>query len=230
MNKKSKLVLFLVLLSGLFVMGCERNGEVESLQSLSKEEQAFEELKLIAEQYRDIYEQALNINETDTVEIKRRIAEHLGEYGYTVTDNENLINMQNPEQLELFVEKAEKSECSEVTFYLLMADGGIVRYELETADGQIRVVRNSLLWNDGVMRPGVYEEFQVQRWDYTEKGWLFLEQHRPEGYDGPPGQMGIRVKELNENLRALNQKYVVPIGYGCNNFLTTNGQKNINEL
>ena len=111
MSKKSKLVLFLVLLSGLFVMGCERNGEVESLQSLSKEEQAFEELKLIAEQYRDIYEQALNINETDTVEIKRRIAEHLGEYGYTVTDNENLINMQNPEQLELFVEKAEKSEC-----------------------------------------------------------------------------------------------------------------------
>ena len=78
------------------------------------------------------------------------------------------------------------------------------------------------MWNDGVMRPGVYEEFQVQRWDYTEKGWLFLEQHRPEGYDGPPGQMGIRVKELNENLRALNQKYVVPIGYGCNNFLTTN--------
>lgn len=221
MNRKSKLVLFLLLLSGLVATGCDRNEEVEALQNLPKEEKAFEELKFVAEQYRDIYEKALNINEANAVETMRQIAEHLGECGYTVADNDNLINMQNPEQLESFVEQVENSERSEMTFYLLMADGGIVRYELKTVDGQIRVVRNSLIWSNGEMRPGVYEEFQVQRWDYTEKGWLFLEQYHPEGYDGPPGQIGIRVKALDEDLRELNQKYVAPIGYGCNNLLIT---------
>lgn len=211
--------------------GCQLNAKETKEQIPSDKDHVFEELKQVAEEYREIYEQALGEEKTQTLELKQEIIDCLGEKGYIVSDNENLINMQNTEDIENFIEKAKKSEEDDVTFYLVMENGGLVRYDLESKDGELDAVRSSLLWNDGEMKLGVYEEFAVQRWDYTEKGYLFLEQYHPEGYDGPPGQIGIRVKPLKADLRELNRKYIVPIGFGCNNLLITNwNEKNFATL
>lgn len=47
-----------------------------------------------------------------------------------------------------------------------------------------------------------------------------LEYH-PSGYDGAPGQTAFRIRPLDEELRAWNEKYVMPIGYERNNLLIT---------
>ena len=39
------------------------------------------------------------------------------------------------------------------------------------------------------------------------------------GYDGPPGEIGIRVKPLDPDCRGYCRKYVTPIGYNRNNML-----------
>lgn len=48
---------------------------------------------------------------------------------------------------------------------------------------------------------------------------LFFEQYHMQGYDGPPGETGIRVRPLSEECRELNRKYVLPVGYDRNNIL-----------
>lgn len=236
MNRIYKALIVLLMVALLGITGCqnaveEKNLHEEGGQEVSNKDQLFDELKQVVELYRDIYEQALVDDKTLPAELKREIVECLGAKGYVVSDNENLFNMQNAEEIEAFVEKTREKECDEVTFYLVMDNGGLVRYDLCTESGEIDAVRSSILWNDGELQSGVYEEFEVQRWEYTEKGYLFLEQYLPEGYDGAPGQIGIRVKALEENLRELNSKYVMPVGYGCNNLLITDWETgNYGEL
>ena len=220
MNRKKAFFVFILALT-FGIIGCKNVAEQEAVRGEAKEEQIFEELKQVAELYRKVYEQASVDGETRTVELKRQIVECLGSKGYVAIDNENLVNMVNAKEVEVFIERIRKAENGEVTFYQVMDNGGLVRYELESKAGELDVVRSSLIWDEGEMQRGVYEEFTVRRWDYTEKGWFFLEQCYPEGYDGPPGQVGIRVKALDESMRELNQKYVAPIGYGCNNLLIT---------
>ena len=67
-----------------------------------------------------------------------------------------------------------------------------------------------------------YHKFKVHSWKYTEKGYFFIEEYHPPGFDGPPGEKGFRVKPLDRQLRELNQKYVLPIGYRLNNMLIIN--------
>lgn len=221
MNRKyNVLILFLVVIM-LCIVGCQSVGTEETAQEISDEEWMFEELKKVVELYRGIYEQAIIDENTSTLRLKREIIDCLGEKGYSVVDNENLIDMKNSETVEKFVEKLQREEDAEVTFYQVMENGGLVRYDLSSIEGKFNAVRSSLVWRDAEMSLGVYEAFEVKRWHYTKKGYLFLEQYFPEGYDGSPGQIGIRVKPLDENLRELNQNYVIPIGYGCNNFLIT---------
>lgn len=221
MNRNYKVIIALILLCMVSVAGCKSDEKTMTSQTLTKEEQMFEELKPVAESYQEIYKQAFSEEKTKTLELKQDIVNCLGSEGYIAGDNDNLVNMQNAERLEEFIRTATDKGKDNVTLYLVMENGGLVRYDLNSEEGQILVTRSSLLWNDGNMRQGVYEEFEAERWEYTEKGWLFLEQELPEGYDGPPGQIGIRVKSLDEELRELNQKYVLPMGYGCNNLLIT---------
>ena len=54
------------------------------------------------------------------------------------------------------------------------------------------------------------------------KGYLFMEEYHPPGYDGATGDSGFRVKPLDPKCRELNRHYVLPIGYELNNMLITN--------
>ena len=53
------------------------------------------------------------------------------------------------------------------------------------------------------------------------KSDLLFEQYREPGYDGPPGEFGFRVEPLDSSLRALNERYTLPIGYTLNNMFIT---------
>lgn len=173
----------------------------------------------IADIYQDIYTQAFDTDSLDTLETMQSIVSRLGEEGYCASDTDNQINMTNPEHMEGFLSAAGSGREAEASVFLVMEGGSIVCYEFQTQNGSIEIQRCTLYWESGSPKAGYYEAFTAEKWYYTESGYFFFDQYRMPGYDGPPGEIGIRVKPLGADCREYNRKYVMPVGYNRNNVL-----------
>ena len=172
-----------------------------------------------ADSFRDIYEQASRSGALNSLETQEKIIARLGEKGWCASDADNQINMENSEILEDFLSAAGAGEEADATVLLVMEGGSVIYYDLRTQDGSISVRRCTLYWDDGSPKAGYYEAFTAEKWCYTESGYFFFDQYRMPGYDGPPGEIGIRVKPLDADCREYNRKYVIPVGYNRNNVL-----------
>lgn len=173
----------------------------------------------IADKYKDIYTQAFDAGSLDALDTIQSIVSRLGEEGYCASDADNQVNMVNPDQLESFLSAAGSGGEAEADVLLVMENGSIVCYEFRTQGGSISAQRCTLYWEGGAPKAGYYEAFTAEEWYYTENGYFFFDQYRMPGYDGPPGEIGIRVKPLDADCREYNRKYVIPVGYNRNNVL-----------
>ena len=173
----------------------------------------------IADSFRDIYEQASQSDTLDSPETQEAIVSRLGEKGCCASDADNQINMVNAEKLESFLSAAGSGEESKVSVHLVMEGGSFVCYDFQTQGGSISAQRCTLYWENSEPKAGYYEAFTVEEWLCTDGGYFFFDQYRMPGYDGPPGEIGIRVKPLDADCREYNRKYVIPIGYNGNNVL-----------
>lgn len=124
-------------------------------------------------------------------------------------------------QIEDFCESAEEGEEAATVFFCVTEEGGWIRYDLETQNGDIDVTESSLRWENNSPEVYYYHEFEVVSWDYTDKGYLFLEESRPAGYDGAPGQKAFRIRPLDRSCREAYQTYIASVGYERNNLLIT---------
>lgn len=165
---------------------------------------------------RDIYEAN---SDTESLEKNRALVERLGEHGFAAADTENQLNMMNAIQVEEFCASASAGEEDEVQILLVMSRNGIVYYDLCSEDGKLYVQQCTVYWENGEPRAGYHTAYEVEKWEYTQKGYFLFEEYDRKGYDGPPGQTGIRVKPLSDECRELNRKYVRPVGYERNNLL-----------
>lgn len=172
---------------------------------------------LPAECYREVYEEALKNGELSTLETEKKIMDCLGEAGYPAVDYDNQIDMVQPEKVEEFCRRVEEKEKGEVTVFVVLDNGGYVRYEMHTENGEVAIAESILTWQDGEPRQGTADEYDAYSWEYAEKGYLFFEKYQPEGYDGATGHTALRVKPLDDTCRELNRKYILPIGYERNN-------------
>ena len=154
---------------------------------------------------------------TDRPGTMQKLLDCLASAGYCAADTDNGFNMTNYEQMDQFCSMAAQGETAEADLVLLMGTDGFVYYHFSSENGEMDIERCTFYWAAG--EPGYYEPFRAERWEYTEKGYFFFDQHRMPGYDGPPGEIGVRVKPLDENCLLLNEKYVRPIGYSRNNVL-----------
>lgn len=136
-------------------------------------------------------------------------------------DVENQMDMTNYGQVDAFCRSAQNGETARGEFFVILDDGGFVRYDMTAVDSVLQVTVSTLKWEDDEPQVYYYHEFTAHSWKYTDKGYLFIEEYRMPGYDGPPGQIGYRVKPLDETCRELNRKYVCPVGYEGNNMLIT---------
>ncbi len=160
---------------------------------------------------------ATDANGKDDSETVRELLGALEADGFCASDTDNLYNMVNYNQMDTFCRASEEGKKADADLILLMDTDGFVCYHFHTADKIINVRRCTLYWSDGT--PGYYEAFQAERWTYTEKGYFFFDQHRMPGYDGPPGEIVIRVRPIEETCLQYNRKYVLPVGYSRNNML-----------
>ena len=196
-------------------------GNEDTAKSTARQQFIYSELEEIGVLYRDIYEEAKKNNLLDAIETRQKIADRLGEAGYVVCDTENRINMENYGQAQEFCELAALGKSAEITILLVTNNGGLARYDLKAENTQLEVETSSLQWKEAEIETGYYQAFTAHTWSYTEKGYLFIEQYRPAGYDGASGLSAFRIKPLEQELRNLNEKYVRPIGYECNKLLIT---------
>ena len=231
---KSILLLFLSLF--WFCSGCGQVTGTETEKSTgitedTKEQRIAEECETLAEGYRGIYEKAEEQGTLDTLEVRREIIEFIGSSGYAAVDREDQIDMVNYEQAEEFCKSADEGQKDSITIISLIEEGGFIRYDMETEEGEIDVAASTLRWREGKPRISYYNEFTAHTWQYTEKGYFFVEEYHPPGYDGAPGVTAFRVRPLDKACRELNRKYVYPVGYELNNMLITDwSEQDYSEL
>lgn len=195
--------------------------KISKNRKTGKEERISRESEQLAEGFRKIYEEERGRGEKDTLAFQQQIIQAIGEQGYAAVDTDNQINMVNFGQIEDFCENTEQGEKDSVVFFCVTDEGGWSRYDLEAQNGDIDVTESSLRWENNNPEVYYYHEFEAASWDYTDKGYLFLEESRPAGYDGCSGQKAFRVKPLDQTCREAYQTYLASVGYERNNLLIT---------
>ena len=218
-NKRKSIVL-LVLAMLVLCTGCKQNTDVETEEDKT-EQQIYEDSQKLAEGYRKIYETAVSQGNLNTLEVQQKIIDSISSSGYAAVDRDDQINMVNYEQVEDFCKSAEEGREDSVTIISLLDEGDFVRYDMKTKDGEIDVIVSTVRWEKSEPKVCYYHEFIAHSWEYTDKGYFFIEEYHPPGYDGAPGELAFRVKSLEQSCRELNRKYVYLVGYERNKLLIT---------
>ena len=145
-----------------------RQENQQKTERQKKEERISRESEQLAEGLREIYEEERGRGEKDTLAFQQQIIQAIGEQGYAAVDTDNQINMVHPGQVQDFCESAEQGEEDSVVFFCVTDEGGWIRYDLETQDGNIDVTESSLRWENDNPEVYYYHEFEAASWDYTD--------------------------------------------------------------
>ena len=170
-----------------------------------------------------LYKKASEENKTADLEMIRIIVNQFGENGYPAVDSRNQIDMTEAEQVEWFCEMVDTQEEAEITIIEVSYLGGFVKYDLETKDGNVDVVRSYYKYENGNMKREVIGSYQTEYWNYTEDGYLmfsgvwFSEELYVLTLSGAEEHTALRVRPLDETYRELSRKYLLPIGFEQNN-------------
>ena len=170
-----------------------------------------------------LYKKASEENKIADLETVRIIVNQFGENGYPAVDSRNQIDMTEAEQVERFCEMVDTQEEAEITIIEVSYLGGFVKYDLETKDGNVDVVRSYYKYENGNMKREVTGSYQTEYWNYTEDGYLmfsgvwFSEELYVLTLSGAEEHTALRVQPLDETYRELSRKYLLPIGFEQNN-------------
>lgn len=186
----------------------------------------------LAAEYSEIYREAFEDGTLAQLDTIREIMRSLSASGYAVVDNENQIDMIHPEVIREFDDSVESRQTKETSMFVVTDDGGFVRYDLTASDGTVQVDRSRLSWEEGAPCAEKVDSYEAHIWRLDEEsGYLYIEKDQPAGYDGPIGYTAVRVEPLDERLRELNRKYILPAGYrNTNLFLTDWDETDYGEL
>ena len=170
-----------------------------------------------------LYKKASEENKIADLETVRIIVNQFGENGYPAVDSRNQIDMTEAEQVERFCEMVDTQEEAKITIIEVSYLGGFVKYDLETKDGNVDVVRSYYKYENGNMKREVTGSYQAEYWNYTEDGYLmfsgvwFSEELYVLTLSGAEEHTALRVQPLDETYRELSRKYLLPIGFEQNN-------------
>ena len=171
----------------------------------------------------DLYEKAEEENKLADLETIRSIVNRLGENGYSAVDSKNQIDMTEPEQVTNFCEMVDEKEEAEISIIEVSYLPGFVKYDLQTKDGNVDVVRSHYKYENGNIQRNTTGSYQAEYWNYTEEGYLmfsgvwFSEELYVLTLSGAEEHTALRVQPLDETYRELSRKYLNPISFERNN-------------
>ena len=185
----------------------------------------------------DLYEKAEEENKLADLETIRSIVNRLGENGYTAVDNKNQIDMTHAEQVKRFCKMVDAKEKAEITIIDIDDLGGFIKYDLQTKDGNVDVIRSYYEYKDGAIQRNHIGTYQAEDWNYTEEGYLmfsgiyFSEELYALTLSGMEEHAALRVEPLDERCRELSRKYLLPISFERNNmFIVDWSEDDFGEL
>ena len=185
----------------------------------------------------DLYEKAEEENKLADLETIRSIVNRLGENGYTAVDNKNQIDMTHAEQVKRFCKMVDAKEKAEITIIDIDDLGGFIKYDLQTKDGNVDVIRSYYEYKDGAIQRNHIGTYQAEDWNYTEEGYLmfsgiyFSEELYALTLSGMEEHTALRVEPLDERCRELSRKYLLPISFERNNmFIVDWSEDDFGEL
>lgn len=185
----------------------------------------------------DLYEKAEEENKLAELETIRSIVNRLGENGYSAVDSKNQIDMTEPEQVANFCEMVDEKEEAEISIIEVSYLPGFVKYDLQTKDGNVDVVRSYYKYENGNIQRNTTGSYQAEYWNYTEEGYLMFSGswYSEELYiltlRGVEEDTALRVQPLDETCRMLTRKYLTPIGFEQNNmFIADWSEDDFGEL
>ena len=184
-----------------------------------------------------LYEKAEEENKLADLETIRSIVNRLGENGYTAVDNKNQIDMTHAEQVKRFCKMVDAKEKAEITIIDIDDLGGFIKYDLQTKDGNVDVIRSYYEYKDGAIQRNHIGTYQAEDWNYTEEGYLmfsgiyFSEELYALTLSGMEEHTALRVEPLDERCRELSRKYLLPISFERNNmFIVDWSEDDFGEL
>ena len=145
--------------------------DVQAIQEES-EEDADEIISVCIE----LYEKAEEEEENKLADLQtiRSIVNRFGENGYSAVDSKNQIDMTEPEQVTNFCEMVDEKEEAEISIIEVSYLPGFVKYDLQTKDGNVDVVRSYYKYENGNIQRNTTGSYQAEYWNYTEEGYLML--------------------------------------------------------
>ena len=180
----------------------------------------------------DLYKEAAEQNKLADLETIRSIVNRLGENGYPAVDSRNQVNMTEAEQVVEFCEMVDAKEEAEITIIEISYLPGFVKYDLQTKDGNVDVVRSYYKYENGNIQRNTTGSYQAEYWNYTEEGYLMFSGvwYSEELYiltlSGVEENTALRVQPLDETCRELTRKYLTPISFEQNNMFIVNWSEN----
>ncbi len=185
----------------------------------------------------DLYEKAEEENKLADLETIRSIVNRLGENGYSAVDSKNQIDMTQTEQVVEFCEMVDANEEAEITIIEVSYLPGFVKYDLQTKDGNVDVVRSHYKYENQKLQKNTTGSYQAEYWNYTEEGYLMFSGvwYSEDLYiltlSGVEENTALRVQPLDEMCRELTRKYLTPIGFEQNNmFIVDWSEDDFGEL
>lgn len=222
--------MFFILILCVSLAGCGKLLADDNVRGQKNEKAEFLPENVL-EEYREIYTEAENADEWMEIGTREKMAACIGSAGFAVVDMENQINMENPEIMEEFCEKAENGEKVSAFLIQIRKSGELLRIDFAAEEKKLEVRKTALDWQGEKPEIKEADSYEAAFWAYTQKGYLLYEKDLPEGYDGPLGHDAVRIKPLDEKCRAYGLKYLMPIGYKGNNmFLTEWSEEDYGEL
>ena len=125
-------VIFLAVCSGCGIKK-EQKKTIEDTK-----EKIYRECEMLAEGYRNIYENAVKENALYELSTIQKSMDYFGKYGYAVIDSYNQLDMVQSIKVDDFLKKAEKEKNGKTTIFQVIAGDHFIRYDLKTKQGENR--------------------------------------------------------------------------------------------
>lgn len=185
----------------------------------------------------ELYKTAAEEDKVDDLDMIRNIVNRFGENGYPTVDSKNQIDMTKSEQVIKFCQQVDAGQEAKITIIEVNYLGGFFKYEFQTKDGNVDVVKSCYKYENGNMQQEFTGSYHAENWNYTEEGYLMFtgvlisDVVYAMTLNGVEEQVAFRVEPLEEVYRELNRKYLLPIGYGKNNmFIVDWSEDDFGEL
>ena len=166
--------------------------------------------------------QTENTSETKLAKIER-VIQRLEEQGYAAIGSKNQINMVCADQAIDFCQAVEEKGQDDFMLTVISDTFQWIIYDFHCADGAVTVARNIYQYEDGDMQLEDSAVYTASDWKYTAEGYImfsgswYSEAYSLFALSDMQEKVALRVLPLDEKCRALNEAYMMPIGYVKNN-------------